>query len=1499
MYYNMHTSILALLLAHLHLSQSLVPKPLFGLTNTFRDKISAFLHHSTIHNGQHYGHSYLNVRGGDDGDDGNDNDPTSKSPSSSSSSRRKKKAKSKRKRVDNTTLEKTAKEDSETSKKTAGKKKTKSRSKSKIAKDSETAKQTTKSRSKSRSTGTRRSKIKSLNDSKPSPDKSKRKRKRKKKRPAAVANIQDEDENEPRTRTSKRAVAATVTDTSVPVPVPIRTKSKRKTRTKKKRRASIPPVSEIESTSTVQKDDIHTSENLGMEEDNANVNVDRNIDEDAHALKASSSSKSKRKRLKKKKKHVRNGKQKTSNMELTPASTEEEESTNDDSVTIQTASENENNEDESTKEDARGVGLSEETVSSHPPSRKKKKKHQKKARKKPNVEESAQVKETISEEPKDIEVEAPKAEDELAAHGHGKKKRKKRKSKQKHASKSAEDEDENIEQEVDVNIMVDVDEEVEVEVEVDIEMDVTVVDANVETTNVLSSSKIEAIEGEDENNTGDTVQDVAKPKKKKKTKSKSRSKKRAAAIEEIVNVHQDGDEGGVLEVEIDAPEVEAEAVCSDDGEAVTARSEFLADVEQQIASQDTSVADDEHDEGFAAAQVELAASEEDVVIVDTNGSPLVLEDAAIVIDKEQKKVDVVEADGVDLVLEDAAQVVQAELDRENEDQSDALNSMQVDSGQAEDVSDDTSLGADMTVAPVHDSIDEELVSSAADLDSSTESDGMSTPEGTADATEDKIDKDDDVEGEGFDDSIAPAAIADGTIDDDSIDNVSCENDENDTGINSSSSDAESSDREDNEDVIIHNGDEAKSNDESVAADAIIEDKVDPSVSEENDDDSDDSSDDESSDIDGDDSEGGILHNVDDDNSNDKSIAADVIAEDTSDDDSTDSDKNDTDSDDSGNAESSDSDDSGSGIIRNDGADKSDEESITADATTEDTSDDDSTDSDENDTDSDDSGSDESSDSDSGDVQTSKDDETFDGDANFAKDGDTDSDEVDIENEASVSTDPLQGEEETIVDEEESDDDNHGDDDDDGAVAHKSGEFANIDKIASNISTLDDVDPPSPAEEDIASVSDAVNASGASDVSGGAVKIIIDQEGYTRSLPTSKTLPASPITCSVVTWNLAEGSPSEEDAIFVKKFRTSRGSGSDFILFGGQETENTKPRRNEGSRSREIRRLLIKMLGRKYVPLALHSLGGVQFALFCKRSIIGELEHVSIADVACGIGNVFHNKGAIGAFVQMKARNGEEGADSTIKRKKSVKMLFVACHLVRIYLPIARTHTDFHLINLTFCRPSISALQAAHVKKVDDRNADFWRIVSELEAQAPRTFLRSSTNEELDGGDHLLQSMDHILFCGDLNYRVDLPRELAERTVNQIMATKDETRARSLQTSLLRHDQLLRTISEGAAFSDFSEGRINFPPTFKLDKGTPDYDTSHKQRIPAWTDRILFKHNRGVKVHEYDSVQGAMHSDHRPVFATLSLNMQGKEVEEEMVQKKRKKRRKRSTAIERD
>jgi hypothetical protein len=383
-----------------------------------------------------------------------------------------------------------------------------------------------------------------------------------------------------------------------------------------------------------------------------------------------------------------------------------------------------------------------------------------------------------------------------------------------------------------------------------------------------------------------------------------------------------------------------------------------------------------------------------------------------------------------------------------------------------------------------------------------------------------------------------------------------------------------------------------------------------------------------------------------------------------------------------------------------------------------------------------------------------------------------------------------------------------------------------------------------------------------------------------------------IIVSAVTWNLAEESPTEEDASFLRRFRPSSRNtvpkrlvkpkqvdGSDLVLISAQECENIKPRRNEGSRSKEYRRLMIKMLGKEYVPLAIHLLGGIQFGLFCKRSILDDIEHVSIADVTCGIGNVFHNKGAIGAFVQVKARKeGHDDKSTPLERRaKSVRMLFVTSHM------------------------------AAHVGNHDARDSDFWRIISELEAQAPAQFLPStsssiavmgnreeqlSTQDRSPGGSRLLDSMDRIFFCGDLNYRLDLPREKVEYDVSQIRqllpsvtgykkknsleATLAQQKRIQAYRHLLRHDQLIASIAEGRAFPGFMEGPITFPPTFKYDKQSDDYDTSSKRRVPAWTDRILFKPS-GTRVLEYNSVQNARHSDHRPVYATFRVNMLGRAI----------------------
>lgn len=102
-------------------------------------------------------------------------------------------------------------------------------------------------------------------------------------------------------------------------------------------------------------------------------------------------------------------------------------------------------------------------------------------------------------------------------------------------------------------------------------------------------------------------------------------------------------------------------------------------------------------------------------------------------------------------------------------------------------------------------------------------------------------------------------------------------------------------------------------------------------------------------------------------------------------------------------------------------------------------------------------------------------------------------------------------------------------------------------------------------------------------------------------------------------------------------------------------------------------------------------------------------------------------------------------------------------------------------------------------------------------------------------------------------------------------------------------RLTSVLADGAAFKGFKEAKINFMPTYKYDVGTQLFDTSSKQRAPAYTDRILYKHklpplgirrqsaiggegkavtslHSPIKCIAYDSVQSICTSDHKPVWA---------------------------------
>ena len=138
--------------------------------------------------------------------------------------------------------------------------------------------------------------------------------------------------------------------------------------------------------------------------------------------------------------------------------------------------------------------------------------------------------------------------------------------------------------------------------------------------------------------------------------------------------------------------------------------------------------------------------------------------------------------------------------------------------------------------------------------------------------------------------------------------------------------------------------------------------------------------------------------------------------------------------------------------------------------------------------------------------------------------------------------------------------------------------------------------------------------------------------------------------------------------------------------------------------------------------------------------------------------------------------------------------------------------------------------------------------------------------------------DCVFWCGDFNYRVNGRRAAVE----EMLKGSEDARL-----ALLANDQLTRERRLHNAFRGFHEAEITFIPTYKYDQDSDDFD-SKKLRIPAWTDRILFRqhpamrqkrfctasgagdHPPVLRPFEYTSIQHMRFSDHRPVKACFIL-----------------------------
>ncbi|KAI6175328.1 IPPc domain-containing protein [Aphelenchoides bicaudatus] len=168
---------------------------------------------------------------------------------------------------------------------------------------------------------------------------------------------------------------------------------------------------------------------------------------------------------------------------------------------------------------------------------------------------------------------------------------------------------------------------------------------------------------------------------------------------------------------------------------------------------------------------------------------------------------------------------------------------------------------------------------------------------------------------------------------------------------------------------------------------------------------------------------------------------------------------------------------------------------------------------------------------------------------------------------------------------------------------------------------------------------------------------------------------------------------------------------------------------------------------------------------------------------------------------------------------------------------------------------INSHLAAHEQNAEERIQDFVRISSEM---------KFANKEAVTLNDH-----DAIIWMGDTNSRLsEVTRESAITEINA------DRHAKLWED----HDQLKKSQTSKRAFVDYHELPITFKPTFKYDKNTDVFDTSEKQRTPAWCDRILHKEKETGVVTQltYYSLPDIKFSDHRPVQSMFQVKLKSAE-----------------------
>ena len=278
----------------------------------------------------------------------------------------------------------------------------------------------------------------------------------------------------------------------------------------------------------------------------------------------------------------------------------------------------------------------------------------------------------------------------------------------------------------------------------------------------------------------------------------------------------------------------------------------------------------------------------------------------------------------------------------------------------------------------------------------------------------------------------------------------------------------------------------------------------------------------------------------------------------------------------------------------------------------------------------------------------------------------------------------------------------------------------------------------------------------------------------------------------------------------------------------------------------------------YTVVDIASMYEMHLIVAVRKSLAAFVCNVAHDAKACGIASVVGNKGAVASGFTFFDRTS---------------IAFVNSHLNAGMAHADRREEDYSQI----CKTLPSLVAGGGVTGI--ANDDFKRPGGEKIGHIP-----SSLRVEF------LHRFDHVVWLGDLNYRIDLGNHGTKHEFANVKAMCLMKR----WSELLQGDQLLTLKKRQRIFCGFYEAPIAFAPTYRMVKNGPGY-SNKKFQNPSYTDRILFR-SAGNSVHgvscgrrsridvisygahhEIPPVKGEgvhlqpmLQSDHRPVVGRLSL-----------------------------